>query len=87
MQKSSAFRAPSCALTFGLLLDSQPPPPRRPQARRKGVGKMLEFVLSFVIGLVIGAFYGWEPVLWFGVYVAAFFGALVCLSLYAAGKG
>lgn len=33
------------------------------------------------------AFYGWEPVLWFGVSVAAFFGALVCLSLYAAGKG
>lgn len=33
------------------------------------------------------AFYGWEPVLWFGVSVAVFFGALVCLLLYAAGKG
>lgn len=31
--------------------------------------------------------YGWEPVAWFGVSVAAFFGMLVCLWLYAAGKG
>ena len=29
------------------------------------------------------AFYGWEPVL----CVLAFFGAVLCLSLYAAGKG
>lgn len=33
------------------------------------------------------AIYGWEPVLWFGVSVAAFFGMLVCLWLYAAGRG
>ncbi len=32
-------------------------------------------------------FYGWEPALWFGVSVVAFFSALVCLGLYAAGKG
>lgn len=32
-------------------------------------------------------FYGWEPVLWFGVSVVAFFGALACLWLYAAGRG
>lgn len=31
--------------------------------------------------------YGWEPALWFGLSVAAFFAALVCLWLYAAGKG
>ena len=31
--------------------------------------------------------YGWEPVLYFGVSVAAFFGALACLWLYANGKG
>ena len=31
-------------------------------------------------------FYGWEPVLWFGVAVASFFGALACLWLYSAGK-
>lgn len=33
------------------------------------------------------AFYGWEPVLWFGVSVAAFFGMLAYLGLYAAGRG
>lgn len=33
------------------------------------------------------AFYGWEPVLWFAMSVAAFFGAVLCLRLYAAGKG
>lgn len=33
------------------------------------------------------SFYGWEVVAWFGVSVATFFGVLVCLWLYAAGKG
>ncbi len=32
------------------------------------------------------AIYGWEPVLWCGVSVVAFFGALACLWLYSAGK-
>lgn len=32
-------------------------------------------------------FYGWEPALWLDVSVVAFFSALVCLWLYAAGKG
>lgn len=31
-------------------------------------------------------FYGWEPVLWFGVSVVAFFGVVGCLWLYGAGK-
>lgn len=31
-------------------------------------------------------FYGWEPVLWFGMSVVSFFGVVACLWLYAAGK-
>lgn len=33
------------------------------------------------------AVYGWEPVLWLGVSVAAFFGALACLWLDASREG
>jgi len=33
------------------------------------------------------AFHVWEPALWFGVSVVAFFVALACLCLHAAGKG
>ena len=48
---------------------------------RRNLAKGATMLNSFI------AFYGWEPVAWFGMSVAAFFGAVLCLRLYAAGKG
>lgn len=48
------------------------------------------YIATFAL-TILGYFVLWAsqklPALWFGVSVAAFLGALVCLSLYAAGKG
>lgn len=73
-----ASPVPNFGLISGRLMPSQPPPPRRPEpGRAKGAGMLRSFIVL----------YGWEPVAWFGLSVAAFFGALVCLWLHISRKG